>query len=116
MSRLRAKGRVMNLFSRARERRGLARGAFGATPKNSSLKEFADLTATYIQKWSEVLEREHIERDLVASRRPKAWRRPASTPGMARGKARYDISFEPKADAFAKAAADRHRRPGEALA
>ena len=52
----------MNLFSRAREGRGLARGAFGATPKNSSPKEFAGLIATYIQKWSEVLEKEHIER------------------------------------------------------
>jgi hypothetical protein len=46
----------------AREGRGLARGAFGATPKNSSPKEFADLIATDIKKWSEVVEKGGIER------------------------------------------------------
>src|SRR5262245_35530905 len=36
--------------------------ALGATPKNSSPKEFADLIATDIKKWSDVVEKGAIER------------------------------------------------------
>ena len=36
--------------------------ALGATPKSSSPREFADLIATDIKKWSDVVEKGSIER------------------------------------------------------
>ena len=68
MPRVRVKGHVITyslsqkLYLTDAARGGLARGALGATPKNSSPKGFADLIATDIKKWREVAEKGGIER------------------------------------------------------